>query len=137
VRKAIYRLVKDGPASVRWYEWFFAGNEDWGYAQLDRLAAYVREHGIRLSVVILPSVYAYEGDDYLLADMQGKVVAHIESLGIPALDPTADFADDPPRYIDPTDHLYDPGSQRMAESMLRLLRSEDVERARVSVPERP
>ena len=125
VRKAVYRAVKRGPSSVRWYKWFFAGNEEIGYGHLRELAAYAEANGARFSVVLMPAGIAYGDDGYALADMYGRIGAFLRAEGILHVDPTGEFGANKERYFDHTDHFYPAGNERMAQIMGNLIRNLD------------
>lgn len=128
LRKAVYRFIKNGPSSVRWYRWMFWGNEEWGQAQLRKLAADTRKRGIPLHVVLYPVGVAYRDGKYRLAGEYAKIAAFLESEGIRILDPTEVFGREVETYYDPTDHLHDPGNVLMAREMAAFLRSADIAR---------
>ena len=122
LRKAIYRLNKQGAASVRWYEWMFDGNQEWGERALLEMRDYAAERGIGFSVVLLPSVYAYEDDGtYTLAYIHDGITNFLEEEEIVHLDPRDAFAEDPERFIDPTDHFHAEGARVMANYLTRAL----------------
>jgi hypothetical protein len=121
LRKGVYRVVKDGPVSVRWYRWLFAANESGGRRDIQQMAAHCAEQGAAFSVVLMPSGAAYGREGYALAEMYGRLVSFLRSQGIPVIAPIEEFAADPGRYFDATDHLYDIGNERMAEIMANFL----------------
>jgi lysophospholipase L1-like esterase len=121
LRKAVYRLVKDAPASVRWYSWLFAANEARARMDIQHMAAHCAERGAAFSVVLMPSGAAYGREGYALAEMYGRLVSFLRSEGIPVIAPIEEFAADPGRYFDETDHLHDIGNERMAEIMANFL----------------
>lgn len=120
-RKAVYRVMKGGPVSLRWYRWMFGGNEANTQDDLRAMAAYCAGRGIPFSVVILPSGIAYGPNGYALDEMNQRVLAFLGELGVAAAAPIAAFADDPKRYLDDTDHFHDAGNERMAEVMQELV----------------
>ncbi len=113
LRKAVYRVVKRAP--VRWYRWLFAGNESRGQDDIRSMAAFCAEQGAGFSVVLMPSGAAYGPDGYALAEIYQRLVSFLRHEGIPSLAPVQEFASDPKRYFDETDHFYDVGNERMAE----------------------
>ena len=115
LRKGVYRSMKGGPISVRWYRWLFAGNEARGQADIRDMAAYCAAEGAGFSVVLMPSGAAYSPESYGLADMYGRLAAFFAVEGIPAIAPIDEFAAEPGRYFDESDHLSDAGNDRMAE----------------------
>ncbi|MEE2677774.1 MAG: hypothetical protein VX546_04270 [Myxococcota bacterium] len=132
VRKAIYRINKGGPASVRWYEWMFAGNETWGQEALLRMKAYAEEREIGFSVVLLPSIHAFSEDGtYTLADINQRIASFLEDQNILYIDARFSFQDDPQQYLDPTDHLHVAGAERMASVLARALMLGDPELSRL------
>jgi lysophospholipase L1-like esterase len=120
-RKGVYRVMKGGPVSLRWYRWMFGGNEARTQADLRAMAAYCAGRGIPFSVVILPSGLAYGPDGYQLDEMNQRLLAFFDEIGVEGAAPMAAFADDPKRYLDDTDHFHDAGNERMAEVMQELL----------------
>jgi hypothetical protein len=125
VRKAIYRWMKGGSQSTRWYRWMFDGNAEWGFDALREMADYARDHGIRLAVVLLPAAVALTPGGYELSDEFARISAFLEQEGIPHLDPTGFFARDPALYFDDTDHLQDAGNVEMARLMRQMLERVD------------
>ena len=122
VRKAIYRLNKQGPASTQWYQWMFDGNQEWGERALLDMRDYAAERGIRFSVVLLPSVHGYEEDgSYTLAHIHDDITDFLTAEGIVHLDPREDFAEDPARFLDPTDHFHPEGVRMMSKYLARAL----------------
>ena len=116
VRKSVYRLVKGGAlVSPRWYRWMFAGNEARAQDDIRDMAATCAAGGARFSVVLLPSGVSYSRDGYALSEMYGRLAAFLTSEGIPVLSPIDAFRDDPGRYFDESDHLFEAGNERMAE----------------------
>jgi hypothetical protein len=120
-RKAVYRMQKSGNAYLDWYQWFFEGNEQWGYDQLSAMANYSREQGIRFSVVLLPSAYAFSTDGYKLEHLNRPLRAFLDSEGIRYSDPIERFQAGADIFYDETDHLYDPGNIEMARVMLEIM----------------
>jgi lysophospholipase L1-like esterase len=120
VRKAIYRFHKTG-GLVPWYEWTFAANEASAQADIRAMAAYCARRGAGFSVVLLPSGEAYVDGRYLLAGPYERLTRFLAAEGIPHATPIAEFANDPKRYFDETDHLWDPGNERMAELLAGFL----------------
>lgn len=132
IRKAIYRINKGGPASVRWYEWMFEGNESWGQEALLRMKSYAEERRIAFSVVLLPSIHAFSSDGtYALADINQRIASFLEDQNILYIDARFSFEDDPQQYLDPTDHLYVAGAERMAQVLARALMLGDPELSRL------
>jgi lysophospholipase L1-like esterase len=137
-RKAVYRVMKGGPVSLRWYRWMFGGNEANTQADLRAMTSYCAGRGIRFSVVILPSRIAYGPDGYQLDEMNGRVLAFLGEIGVEAAAPIDAFADDPKRYLDDTDHFHDAGNERMAEVMQEFLSRRSVAAtARMTPPPAP
>lgn len=135
IRKAIYRLNKQGAASVGWYQWMFEGNQEWGERALLQMRDYAAEHGIGFSVVLLPSVYAFNEDgSYATANIHEGITNFLESEGIVHLDPRDAFADDPKRYIDPTDHFHAEGADRMSGFLARALVLANPDLAKFAAP---
>lgn len=120
VRKAVYRFHKrDG--LVGWYEWVFAANEARAQADMRAMAAYCRERGKGFSVVLLPSGVAFVNGRYVLAELYAQITRFLAAEGISHLAPIEEFAGDPQRYLDETDHLYDAGNEKMAELLAGFL----------------
>jgi hypothetical protein len=117
VRKAIYRAVKGGPVSLRWYRWLFDANESRAQADLRAMAAHCAASGARFSVLLMPSGAAYGAAGYELEDLNRRLLAFLGEIGVEASAPVRAFADDPRRYLDETDHLHDAGNERMADVM--------------------
>ena len=125
-RKAVYRLMKGDPVSVRWYQWMFDGNEDWGYEQIASMKSYADANDIALSVVLLPSAQAYDDDgSYQLGEMYDRIGRFLEDAGIPHIDASASFADEPSKYLDPTDHFHEEGIRAMASILVESLQEAD------------
>jgi lysophospholipase L1-like esterase len=114
-RKAVYRAVKMGGVPPRWYRWLFAANEESAQADLKAMHATCREQGATFAVALLPAVEAYGPGGYALERMYDRLLAFLAREGIPAVAPIDAFSDDPARYLDATDHLYDVGNERMAD----------------------
>ena len=124
LRKSVYRLVKGGAVvSPRWYRWLFAGNEARAQADLRDMAATCAEAGAGFSVVLMPSGVSYGPEGYALADMYARLSAFLASAGIPALTLVDAFREEPGRYFDESDHLFDAGNERMAELIAAFVRS--------------
>jgi len=117
VRKAVYRLIKQGGVPPRWYRWLYANNEPTIHEDIRRMRALCDAHGSTFSVVLLPAVEAYGPDGFSLQDLYDRMLAFLAGEGIPATAPIEAFADDPTAYLDPTDHLYDVGNERMADAL--------------------
>jgi lysophospholipase L1-like esterase len=115
LRKAVYRVMKNGPVSVRWYRWLFAANEARAQADIRAMKAACGEQGSSLGVVLMPSGAAYGPDGYALGEMYEGLLAFLAREGIPALAPIEEFSTEPGRYFDETDHLFDVGNERMAD----------------------
>ena len=123
LRKGVYRMMKGGQLSVRWYRWLFAGNEVRAQADIRAMAASCAAEGTGFSVVLMPSGTAYGADGYGLTQMYDRLLAFLASEGIPAIAPIEAFAAEPGRYFDETDHLYDAGNERMADLVYGFLRT--------------
>ena len=115
LRKAVYRVMKNGPVSVRWYRWLFDANEARAQADIRAMKSGCDERGTSLGVVLMPSGAAYGPDGYALAEEYERLLAFLGREGIPAAAPIEEFATEPQRYFDETDHLFEVGNERMAE----------------------
>jgi hypothetical protein len=133
VRKAVYRYNKRGAVSLHWYEWMFAGNEQWGYEQLRSLAEYCRERGIHFGVVLLPSAYAFAADSYALEHLNAPIREFLTSIDVRFVDPVKRFRAGADQFYDATDHFLDAGNVEMAKVMLKLVKGS---RRRVDAPRR-
>lgn len=124
LRKAVYRLVKGGGVPVRWYRWLFAANESRAQAYIREMAKTCAEQGAGFSVALMPSGMAYGAEDYGLAEMYGRLLTFLASEGIPAFAPIEEFAAEPRRYFDETDHLYDAGNELMSSVLHAFIASD-------------
>ena len=75
-----------------------------------------------LGVVLLPSAFAYRGEDYLLDEEYGEIMAFLAARDVPSDFPRREFAQEPRSLIDETDHLLPAGDEVMAQVLLRVVK---------------
>lgn len=119
LRKGAYRLHKRD--AIGWYRWLFAANESGAQADIRAMVRESASGGAGFSVVLLPSGAAYGPNDYALDEMVQRIVAFLEAEQVAVLAPIDEFRDEPARFFDDSDHLWDAGNQRMAEILERFL----------------
>jgi lysophospholipase L1-like esterase len=132
-RKAVYRLKKHGAlgssakVSDEWYRWLFEGNRDFARRRLEAMVSYAQQRGIRFSAILLPAGSAFgPAGEYRLADLNRRIGALLDDVGIEHFDATAVFAQDPVGLMNETEHPTIEGNKKLAAAIVGWLRDRAV-----------
>jgi hypothetical protein len=87
------------------------------------IVRYARGRDLPLAVVLLPSRFAYRGENYLLEDQYAEIQRFLAARDVVSVFPRAAFGADPGGYLDRTDHLAAAGDRLMTEVLADLVES--------------
>jgi hypothetical protein len=122
VRKLVYRYYRNADAHLyneRWYRWIFEGTKEMVFQDLKDMQAMARQKGFHLTVIPLPSGFAYQNGKYVLADMHGGIIDFLQKNSIHYINLLQSYpADDPKAYFDVTDHLTYRGNHVLVNALM-------------------
>jgi hypothetical protein len=129
IRKIIYRYQKSQSltaknevlVSVPWYRWLYKGNRDRGFEKLRELKEYCDQKHIKLTVMFLPALCAYENGKFELTEEYDDVYAYLKQLGVATIDSREFFQPHAKEWQDGTDHLLLAGNQALAAELAARL----------------